>query len=280
MVKILVVVHQHRPEAAKLAVDEVDWLRACGHQVELPGADAVLIGRPELGQHNIAGQGYDLALSIGGDGTMLRTVELVAADDVPVLGVNAGQLGYLVELEPEGLRAAINRVLAGEFLVEERMRLEVHHQGMALPVSALNELVLEKTPSGHTVRLAVIVDGRYFLTFAADGLIVATPTGSTAYALSARAPVVAPTHRLMVLTPVAPHMLFDRSLVFEPTSELRLEVCSWRPAELFVDGRSLGVLHDGEGVTCKASPHPARLITFEHRDFLGILKAKFGLNDR
>lgn len=280
MAKVLVAVHQHRDDACKLAAEEIEWLLAAGHQVELPVADAEVVGRPELGQPTVAGQGYDLALSLGGDGTMLRTVELVAADDVPVLGVNAGQLGYLVEIEPDGLREAITRFFDGSHHIEQRMRLEVRREGVDGSASALNEMVLEKTPSGHTVRLAVTVDGSYFMTFAADGLIVATATGSTAYALSARAPIVAPTHRMLVLTPVAPHMLFDRSLVFEPTSTLRLEVCSWRPAELFVDGRSEGVLSEGDAVLCSASAHPARLVTFERRNFLDILKSKFGLNDR
>ncbi len=280
MAKILVAVHQHRDEAAALAADAVDWLRSCGHDVELPSADAVMVGRPACGCDDVTAQGYDLALSIGGDGTMLRTVELVSADDVPVLGVNVGQLGYLVEVEPDGLRSAVTRFLDGEHHIEPRMRLEVRREGVDGLVSALNEMVLEKTPSGHTVRLAVSVDGAYFMTFVADGLIVATATGSTAYALSARAPIVAPTHRLMVLTPVAPHMLFDRSLVFEPASQLRLEVCSWRPAELFVDGRSEAMLEEGDAVLVSSSPHPARLVTFERRNFLGILKSKFGLNDR
>ncbi len=280
MAKILVAVHQHREEAAALAADAVHWLRECGHEVELTSADAARLGRVELGRSDVAGRGYDLALSIGGDGTMLRTVELVSADDVPVLGVNVGQLGYLVEVEPDGLRSAVRRFLAGEHHLEARMRLEVCREGVDGSVSALNEMVLEKTPSGHTVRVAVSVDGASFMTFIADGLIVATATGSTAYALSARAPIVAPTHRLMVLTPVAPHMLFDRSLVFEPSSQLRLEVCSWRPAELLVDGRSEATLEEGDAVLVSASPHPARLVTFERRNFLGILKSKFGLNDR
>ena len=188
MAKVLVAVHQHRPEALQLAKDEADWLLACGHVVELPAADAALIDRAELACDDVRGQGYDLALSIGGDGTMLRTVDLVAVDDVPVLGVNVGQLGYLVEVEPDGLRHAIGRFLAGEHRIETRMRLEVRREGADGVTSALNECVLEKTPSGHTVRLAVTVDGSYFVTFAADGLIIATPTGSTAYALSARAP--------------------------------------------------------------------------------------------
>ena len=114
------------------------------------------------------------------------------------------------------------------------MRLEVAVDGLPegpLRGAALNEAVLEKTPLGHTVRLRVDIDGEFFTTYTADGLIVATPTGSTAYALSARAPIVAPGHRALVLTPVAPHHLFDRTLVLRPSSEVRIELVSYRPGQ-------------------------------------------------
>ena len=166
-------------------------------------------------------------MSLGGDGTMLRTVDLVAGHGVPIIGVNVGQMGYLTDIEPAGTRAAIERFLAGERTVEERMLLTVQRaSGRAQAVEehlAFNEAVLEKTPMGHTVRLAVEVDDQFFTTYAADGLIVATPTGSTAYAFSARGPIVAPTHRALLLTPVSPHMLFDRSLVLDPAARLRVD---------------------------------------------------------
>jgi NAD+ kinase len=145
---------------------------------------------------------------------------------------------------------------------------------------ALNEAVIEKTPSGHTVRLAVSVDGEFFTTYAADGLIVATPTGSTAYSFSARGPIVAPMHRCLVLTPVSPHMLFDRTLVLDPHSTLHLEVVGHREATVSADGRNLGTLQPGDALTCTASPRTARLVTFGEHDFLAILKTKFGLSDR
>ncbi len=282
MARVLFVIHQHRGQAGHLAHETIGWLEAAGHEVGLPDVDAEIVRRPDLSVEEPAAGPWDLAISVGGDGTMLRAVELVSAGDVPVLGVNVGQLGYLVELEPPELRPAVERFLAGEHRIEERMRLAVRIEGdgRELPLTALNEAVLEKTPSGHTVRLSVAVDGHHFTTYTADAMIVATPTGSTAYALSARAPIVAPGHRGLVLTPVAPHMLFDRSLVLEPTSEIRIEVCSWRPAELFLDGRSEGVLGEGGAIVCTASAHPARLVTFGSRNFLGILKSKFGLNDR
>lgn len=109
---------------------------------------------------------------------------------------------------------------------------------------------------------------------------MATPTGSTAYSFSARGPIVAPMHRCLVLTPVSPHMLFDRTLVLDPHSTLHLEVIGHRPATVSADGRNLGTLRPGDALTCTASPRTARLVTFGEHDFLGILKSKFGLSDR
>ncbi|MDZ7733502.1 MAG: hypothetical protein U5R31_10745 [Acidimicrobiia bacterium] len=133
---------------------------------------------------------------------------------------------------------------------------------------------------GHTVRLDVWIDGEFFTPYSTDGLIVATATGSTAYSFSARGPILAPTLRAMVLTPVSPHMLFDRPLVLSAGSEVRVAVSGHRPASLSVDGRQLGQLRDGDAIVCTAAPHDAQLVTFSPRDFLSILKSKFGLNDR
>ncbi len=190
------VVHHEREQAAKLAGELAAWLADGGHTVRLPRPDAEIAGLPHLGcdQSELA-SGLDVAVSLGGDGTMLRTVDLVSDHEVPVLGVNVGQLGYLTEVEPEQAQAALQAVLAGEHRIEERMLLAItlERDGQqAETYLALNEVVLEKTPMGHTVRLAVHVDEEFFTTYAADGLIVATPTGSTAYALSARGPIVAP----------------------------------------------------------------------------------------
>jgi NAD+ kinase len=203
-----------------------------------------------------------------------------------VLGVNLGNLGYLTEVEPAHLEDALARFLAGEHELERRMRMAVSVEtadGAAVTSGvrpALNEAVLGKTPTGQMTRVLVIVDGEAFTTYSADGIIVATPTGSTAYAWSAGGPLVDPSHEALLLTPVAAHMLFDRSLVLPPSACIRLEVIDDRPADLSVDGRSLGPLHDGDAIVCTASPNPALLVTFGGRSFLGILKAKFGLTER
>jgi NAD+ kinase len=285
MAKVGLVLHHQREEAATVTRDVATWLGDRSHEVELPEPDAHLAGLEDRGvPEDWFGEGLDLVVSLGGDGTMLRTVSLVAAHDVPVLGVNFGELGYLTEIDPADLSRSLDRFFAGDYRIEERMLLEVRlAQGAAGDKRcwvALNEAVLERTAAGHTVRLGVDLDGEFFTTYAADALIVATPTGSTAYSLSARGPIVAPDHRALLLTPVSPHMLFDRTLVLNADEDVRLEVQGHRPATLSVDGQPVVDLVDGDAIECVASSHAALLVTFGARDFHQILKAKFGLADR
>jgi NAD+ kinase len=244
------------------------WLHSQGHDVWLADVEP----RPDH---------LDLALSIGGDGTMLRTVDMVAADRVPILGVNAGHLGYLARVEPAELQDALAKFLAGDYTVEVRMTLEVEVSAAGgAPADrclALNDAVLQRCSLGHTVHVGLSTASGPFITYAADTLIVATPTGSTAYNLSARGPILSPELRALVFTPVAPHLLFDRSLVLDAADELQLTVLDGRPAELVVDGQTRGILEEGTTVSCRAGQHDARLVSFSESHFLGILKAKFGL---
>lgn len=279
MAVVAVVPHRTRPEAAELTRRAAAWLVERGHGVRVADADAAAVGALD---HAVPAaalvDGIDLAVSLGGDGTMLRTVDLVAGRDVPVLGVNVGHLGYLTEVEPAHLTDALARFFAGDFRVEERMTLSIEWGDQRW--TALNEAVLEKTVSGHTVRVAVSISDRPFTTYAADGLIVATPTGSTAYNLSARGPIVSPAHRAVLLTPVSPHMLFDRSLVLDPSEAITLEVLPRPDAALVVDGNVVATVRPGDVVRCGAGRTDARLVTFNGRDFHAILKSKFGLADR
>ena len=283
MATVAVVPHALRRPALDLAAQAVSWLAEHGHEVRVPEEDAV---GSVLADHAWPGDkiasDLDLAVSLGGDGTMLRAVELVCAFAVPVLGVNVGHMGYLTAVEPAGLQAALEAFFAGDYTIEKRMTLDVElrrpEDGSAW--TALNEAVFEKTVSGHTIRLSIALNDERFTTSAADGLIVSTPTGSTAYNLSARGPIVSPRHRAIVVTPVAPHMLFDRSLVLGADEWVGLEVLDGPPAVLVVDGRSVATLNPGDGARCRAGPHDALLVTFDGRDFHQILKAKFGLADR
>lgn len=282
MTAVGLVVHQVR--AVELAASVVEWLEDRGHEVRLTSEDAQLLGRPDLGvaEADLA-RGLDLVAAFGGDGTILRAVDLAAPEDVPVLGVNLGQLGYLTTVEPDGVRMALKRFLAGSYTLEERMRLQVlitRAGEEPEQLAALNEAVVEKSVMGHTVRLDVDLDGKPFTSYVADGLILATPTGSTAYAFSVRAPIVDPRHRAVVLAPVAAHMLFDRSLVLGPGCEVRVTVAGDRRAGVSIDGRPGGPLEPGDSVVCRAHPRPARLVTFGTHDFHAVLRTKFGLGRR
>jgi NAD+ kinase len=282
-VTVVVVAHLERPEAALVARRAVTWLEEGGHRVLMPTDDARAVGLERIGGTVDETAGIDLAISIGGDGTMLRTVALVSRFGVPVLGVNCGVLGYLSELEPEHLDEALERYFGGRYDVEERMMVAatLTTAGRApATYEALNEIVIEKAASGHTVRLRLDVAGTPFTTYAADGLIIATPTGSTAYSLSARGPIVSPRHRALLVTPVSPHMLFDRTLVLAPDEDVTVHITGHRSAVLAIDGRHTAALEEGDTVHCATATTVARLVQFGRRDFHQILKAKFGLSDR
>jgi len=280
--RVAVVAHRERVQAAALARQAAAWLTERGHELSMTPGDAAALDVDELADERPIAEA-DLLVSLGGDGTMLRAVDLLDGAPVPILGVNLGVLGYLSEIEPPALTVALERFLSGQFQIDARMLLQVQVEaadGPALVRRALNEAVVEKGDGGHTVRLAVSIDGSAFTSYVADGLIVATPTGSTAYSLSARGPIVSPRHRALVLTPVSPHMLFDRSLVLDPDEAVEIEVAGHRDASLTLDGQEMGRLQPGDRVRCVGAAEVARFVRFGRQDFHQILKAKFGLADR
>jgi len=284
---VVLVAHHERAEAGVLARAAVDWLRARGHDAWLTEVDGSAHGLDELTRDADVASA-DLVVSLGGDGTMLRAVQLLRGTAVPIIGVNVGLLGYLTEVEPDSLPSALERWFAGptagQWEVEERMLLDVSlTRADGSPPgnwTALNEAVVEKQESGHTVRLQVFIDGAPFTSYAADGLILSTPTGSTAYSLSARGPVLSPRMRAVLLTPVSPHMLFDRSLVLDPSEAVEVELIGHRAATLSIDGQPAATLVEGDRVAVAPSEQVARFVRFGGRRFHQILKAKFGLADR
>ena len=287
MKRIVVVAHHGRADARIAATEVAAWARAHGHECWMPVDEAKAADLDDLAGGDAADTA-DLVVSLGGDGTMLRSVALLGGAPVPLLGVNLGRLGYLTEIEVDGIAAALAAFDAGPdaggWHVEERMMLDSGARGAdgedLGAWRALNEAVVEKQTSGNTVHLLVRIDGEPFTSYAADGLIVSTPTGSTAYSLSARGPVVSPKHRALLVTPVAPHMLFDRSLVLDPSETVEIEVIGERPASIAIDGRPVCELSPGAIVRCSPSAATARFIRFRGRHYHQVLKAKFGLTDR
>jgi NAD+ kinase len=279
---LALVAHHERSTAREHALRALQWCTERAVPFWMTPDDAAAVRLDEHASVRPIAEA-DLVLSLGGDGTMLRSVRLLEGSAVPLLGVNLGSLGYLTEVEPDRLTDALDRFVSGEhegrWHLDERMMLDVSVNDVRVG-RALNEAVVEKAQSGHTVRLLARIDGEPFTYYAADGLIVATPTGSTAYSLSARGPIVSPRHRAMLLTPVSPHMLFDRTLVLDPSEAIEIEVTGHRRAELTLDGQAVASLDDGDVVACWPSSATANFVRFGAERYHQILKAKFGLADR
>lgn len=217
----------------------------------------------------------DMVLAVGGDGTMLGAVQSAVTWDVPVLGFNLGTLGFLTEAEPDDLAEVVKRLVSGDFEVEERLTVTASIGGVK--GVGVNDVVVEKVDSTRLVSLSVIIDGTEFATYRADGLIIATPTGSTAYSFSAGGPVVDPHVEALVLTPVASHSLFDRPMVIPATSQIDVTVRRDRLVRVNVDKTDLGQIGGGETVRIVKGDRPARFVTFRSATFPGLVRQKFGL---
>jgi NAD+ kinase len=275
------VIHHHRPEVLELAKRALHW---CGAEVDpcLPSTDAELVGRGDLAVSEPEfGPGLAACLSLGGDGTMLRATALVASHGVPILGVNAGHLSYLAEVDPSAMENALDRWLDGGLAIQRRMMVEVWaDEGRRWVGRALNEAVVDRSESGRAVEISVAIGRQDFITFLADALIIATPTGSTAYSLSAGGPIVEPDFKTLLLTPVAAHTVFNRPMVLAPDTEVRLTIEGHRSAVVSLDGRQALELEAGQSVLCKASQVEACFLIRGDRNFHSVLKEKFGLTDR
>ena len=300
MSSVVILAHPARPEATQLAEQTAAWLRGEGHHCRL-----LVIAGPELVNEDghiiemgaLDLRGADLAISLGGDGTFLRLMNLAYAADIPIVGVNFGRLGYLLEVDPKELETALRLAFDGGLRLVARMAIAVSVDG-SLQITdptdrslqapgggpqgrwwlALNEMVAEKTVPGHMVRLATAIDGEEFLTYAADGVLVATPTGSTAYNLSAGGPVLAPEHEGLILTPVAPHLSIDRSVVLGPEQTVTVTVLEERPAVLVIDGREVGRLSPGAAISCQRAHRPVQFLTLGGRGFAGRLRSTLMLD--
>jgi len=222
----------------------------------------------------------DLVVAVGGDGTFLRAAHVAAQVGSPVLGVKVGRLGFLTEVEPSAAVELIRKALEGRARVEERLAVVAEPaDGASFPPQwAMNEIMVEKRARHRLIRLKVAVDGEYVTTFSADGVIVATPTGSTAYSFSARGPIVSPDVPCLVVTPIAAHMVFDRSFVLGAGRVVTLEVVGDEPGLVSADGRETEEIPVGTEVRIRASNRPARFVRRDDASgFLGRVRDKFDL---
>lgn len=281
--RVGLVVHDGR--AASIATAERSTRILAGHGVEVVrtvhGPRDRSTGEPAEGPV-VAEHELDLVLSFGGDGTFLRAAHLSRDAGVPVLGINLGRLGFLADVEVEELEQSLARVAAGDFTTEPRATLQVEvvgPDGERLHADwALNEISVEKTARQRLLLMELTVGGAFFASVPADALVLATSTGSTAYSLSAGGPIVSPALDALLVTPVAPHSLFDRTLVAAPNECVDVRLLEGQdPAVVSCDGRPPVTVPPGSTVTVTGGARPVVLARMASADFYTLVRRKFGL---
>ncbi len=291
--RILLVAHPRRPEAISVAKGVIERLTALGIDVSLQADEARALDLTDSSRVHIrpygeateakTAAGCDLVVVLGGDGTILRGAEFARSVDVPLLGVNLGHVGFLAEAERDDLDATVERIASGDYTVDERMTLHVDVcLGGELVASswALNEVSVEKASRERMLETTVEVDGRPLSSWGCDGVIISTPTGSTAYAFSAGGPVVWPQVEAILVVPNSAHALFARPLVLGPDSHLAIELKAANEGAgvLWCDGRRHVDLPPGARVEVRRGRRPVRLARLTSAPFTDRLVAKFHLS--
>ncbi|MFI1096520.1 NAD kinase [Streptomyces sp. NPDC020917] len=283
---VFLLTHTGRDAAIRSAERVVNGLLRCGIGVRVLEDEAADLPLPdtveliaEIGPGAV--QGCELIIVLGGDGTLLRGAEFARASGVPMLGVNLGRVGFLAEAERDDLDKVVDRVVTREYEVEERMTLDVlvRNDGHIVHTDwALNEASVEKASRERLLEVVTEVDGRPVSAFGGDGVVCATPTGSTAYAFSAGGPVVWPEVEALLMVPISAHALFAKPLVTSPQSVLAVEVQPQTPhGVLWCDGRRTVELPAGARVEVRRGAVPVRLARLHHASFTDRLVAKFAL---
>jgi NAD+ kinase len=280
---MLLVAHTSRRQILTLALQAAEQLRGAGFEVRMLPDEAAACASElvTVVQPDVAAEGCELVLALGGDGTFLRAAELARPAGVPMLGVNLGHVGFLAETEPQALVDSVAAIADGRYQVEERVTIDAEVVLDGVPASsawALNEVSLERTNRSRMLEIAVAVDERPLLRFGCDGLLCATPTGSTAYAFSAGGPIVWPNVDAMLLVPNAAHALFARPIVVAPNSVIDIDMVSREhEAVLSCDGRRTVPVPAGARIRARKGRQPVKVIRLGQTEFSDRLVSKFQL---
>lgn len=262
----------------------VQYLKEQGVRVVLPEKVADELNYPELAyNYESIRDDITLGITLGGDGTLLNIAREVAAAGVPICGVNMGQLGFLTEIELPDLSSALDKLIRGEYRIEERLMLDamvVRNNTQIYVSSALNDIVVAKGGFSRLIRLGLYIDGELTAKYPADGLIIATSTGSTGYSLSAGGPIVNPNLKVIVLTPICPHTLQTRSLIISEEEPVQIKMqATHNDIMLTVDGQTVYSLLPDDEVLVKKSPFRARFVRLNGKSYYETLHTKLRRGD-
>jgi NAD+ kinase len=283
--RVLLVVHTGRADAIEVGCAVADRLAAAGMQIRVLDTDApflALAAAEAVPAGEQSALGCEIALVIGGDGTILRGAELTRLAETPLLGINLGHVGFMAEAEWDDIDSTVDAIVRRTYVVEERMTIDmtVTLDGSVVETGwAVNDVSVEKAARQRMLEVVVEIDGRPLSRWGCDGVVFATPTGSTAYAFSAGGPVVWPEVEALLLVPISAHALFARPLVASPRSTLAVEVLAETQGGgvLWCDGRRTTDLRPGARVEVRRGSHPVRLARLHQAPFTDRLVAKFDL---
>ncbi|MHC2994791.1 MAG: NAD(+)/NADH kinase [Candidatus Atribacteria bacterium] len=273
------VVNYEKKKAQEITLRIVDWLSLKKIKVYIEGDKGKTIGREDLScpPEKFLNK-VELIISLGGDGTLLRAARLAASADIPVFGINLGGLGFLTQIGIDDLEKSLEKLYLEKYFLDERMMLDCSVKRKSKEIKkfiALNDIVIGKGAFARIICLATYVNDDYVITYSADGLVISTSTGSTAYSLSAGGPIVNPGINSIILTPICPHTLSARPLIISENDQVRITLESGEEEVMVtIDGQEGFTLEPEDEVIVKKSIHKARLITFKEKSFYAILREK------
>jgi NAD+ kinase len=281
---VLLVAHSRRPGAISVAQDLSKRLTDAGITVRVLAEEAAVLdcpGASPVSGDETAALGAELVIALGGDGTLLRAAEIARPHGTPLLGVNLGHVGFLAEADPVALDVTAAKILTGEYDVDDRLAIDVsvvRAGEVVIRDWALNDVSVEKAEREHMVNLVLEIDGRPLSRWGCDGVVCATPTGSTAYAFSAGGPVVWPSVQALLVVPLSAHALFARPLVVSPASAIAVELIDEETiAVMFCDGQRTHTLEPHDRIEVVRSGSPVRLVRLRNAPFTDRLVDKFQL---
>lgn len=257
------------------------YTKRIAEYIRIHGGNAVCVDGEKPVAEQVSGPQPDCVLVLGGDGTLLRAARNMMDKDIPLLGINLGTLGYLAEVESSNLEAALEQLLRDDFTREERMMLvgRVEKQGVSEENYALNDIVISRCGTLQILTFQIYVNGQFLNSYSADGIIVATPTGSTGYNMSAGGPIVEPCARLLLLTPICPHTLNTRSIILAPEDEIRIEIPQGRDGQMQTveanfDGSHKITLQTGDHIEIRKAVKTTGILKLNTESFLAVLHKK------
>ena len=295
MERVGIIANPGKPIIQSLIHWLLHWLEAKAMKPSLTNGLAELIDDDRLrarcrvvGSESLVVTEVDWIIAIGGDGTLLKTARLVGGTDIPILGVNTGTLGFMMQTTPDELIVALDHIAQGAYSLDTRLVLQAHVNDGQRTVdediktySALNDIVVDKGAVCRVIEMAILINGEYVNTVIGDGLIISTPTGSTAYSLAAGGPIVVPELEAMIISPICPHTLSNRAMVLSSHDRIAIEVRADHPdLMLTIDGQESVLIQSGDRIELWRASFTVKLIRYSSRSFYDVLRTKLKWGER